>query len=290
MASLSTTELNATIDEKWDMTIEDARYANGVILNRVANRSAIVQKSGDIINVTIEQKLSTGAVGANGTFTPLATTPTSIAITINQYNYVAIELETEAESKSFYDPDSTLPKRAGQAFAELYDTKLGALHSGLTGLTAVGTEAAPVTIDKNALLQAVFTMRAANIPIEDASFILPPEGIYLGVAREEQLTRANEAGIAKNALTTGMKGITIWGIPVYESTVLATVGTPVTVRKGMLIHRSALGIALQRNNDIRRADRTAALVLSKVLVVFSLYGLRVVRPDHGVVINVRAVT
>lgn len=283
MASFSTTELNATIDEKWDRSIEDARYANGVFLNRISNKSALVKESGDTINVTIKQKYTVGDMGSNGVFVPQTWNANSVALTIDQNQQIAIEVEDIAKAQSFWDPDSSFPKDAGKAFAQSYDTVIAGQYADFT-LTAVGDPNDPGEFDKALFQTAMLRLADANIPDTDLSFFLPPRAYYSGLLNETQLTAANEVGLPKNVLTTGFK-VQILGVPFYLSTTIATVGS---ARKGLLLHKSALAIAFQRNNTIKRADRTAALYDSYVTMIKSLYGIKMIRADHGVVINVAA--
>lgn len=284
MASFSTTELNATIDEKWDRSVEEARYASGVFLNRISNKSAIVKDSGDKINVTVKQKYTVGSIGANGAFVPQTWNANSVQLTVDQNQQIAIEVEDIARAQSFWDPDSDFPKDAGKAFAQQYDTVIAGQYGDFT-LTAVGSATSPSAFGKSAFQAAMLRLADANIPDTDLSFFLPPVAFYAGLLNEMQLTAANEAGLPKNVLTTGFK-FQLLGVPFYLSTTIATAGETSNVRKGILLHKSALAIAFQRNNTIRRADRTAALVDSYVTLIKSLYGIKMIRPDHGVVINI----
>jgi len=111
MASFSETELNATIDEKWDMVVNDARYANATIMPRINNRTAFVTKSGDIVNITVQAKYTVGDVGSNGAFVPQITTPASFALTINQHRQVAIEVEDRAKALFLSPKYAVLIKR-----------------------------------------------------------------------------------------------------------------------------------------------------------------------------------
>jgi len=287
MSSFSTTELNATINEVWDQEIEDGRYAGAVIMNRVNNRSTFVEKSGDIVNISVDGTYSVAAVGSNGAFTPSVFTVSTVALSINQHYYVANETEDRAKAASFYDPLSRFPREAGKAFAVKYDTDLATLQSGLTTLTAVGTDTTPIVFGVESAREAILRFANANIPVDDGqqSFIIPPVAYYGGLLTDGQLTKANEMGVPKNVNTTGYK-FPLLGVPFYTSTVLAD-NAAVTGKIGVLIHKQAWAIAMQKNNDIKRAERTAGLVLSTVAVVQSLYGFVTVRANHGVRIFVR---
>lgn len=285
MASFSATELNATIDEKWDQDIEDARYANGVFLNRIANKSAIVAKSGDILHVTIKQRYTVGDVGANGAFVPQVWTANSVPITVNQYKQVAIEVEELAKAQSFWSPDSEFPADAGKAFAEHYDTVIAGQFASFNVLSEVGATTSPTAFGKQHMLTSMLRLADANIPSDNLSYFLPPIAFLGGLLNEVQFTAADQAGQPKNVLTTGYR-FTLLGTPFYQSSTIATSGG--TIRKGLLLHKTAMGIAFQKNNEIRKADRTPALVASYVTLVKSLYGIAVIRTDHGVVLNISA--
>ncbi len=282
MASFSTTELNATIDEKWDMDVNDARYANATIMPRINNRTAFVTKSGDIINITVQANYTVGDVGSNGAFVPQITTPSSFALTINQHRQVSIEVEDRAKAVSFWDPASEFPRDAGKALAADVDNKIGALQSGLTS-NIVGSSSKPPAFDTVAARAAMLKLADTNIPLSTLSFILPPIAFYNGIFTETQLTSADHAGLPKNVLTNNFR-FPLLGVPAFETTNLTTSGTAI---KGMLIHRDVFAVAFSDKNIISRADRTSALVFSFVVAIRSLYGLITVRQDHGVLINIR---
>ena len=284
MASFSTTELNATIDEIWNKSIEEARYASGVLLNRIQNRSSDVSKSGDKINFTVKSVYTVGDVGSNGLCAAQVITPTSVQLIVNQFKQITIETEDLAKAQSFWDPESDIAKDAGAAFAAYFDTAIAGQYSSFTNIAEVGASADPSAFDKTKMLSSMLKLADKNIPRSDLSFWLPPIAFYGGILTEVQLTSADQAGMPKNVLTTNYR-FPLLGVPAYESTTLATVGT---ARKGMLIHKSAMAIAFQKNNTIKRSDRTAALYATSVCLVLSLYGIKVIRDDHGVVINVAA--
>jgi len=281
MASFSNTELNAVVQELWDQEVDDARYATAVLMPRVMNKSGIARKKGDIIHMTVEGRFTVGDVGANGAFVPQVYTPETVAITINQHKQIAISIEDKTDSQAFWTPESTFPKQAGKGMAEDYDSALSALHTDLVS-NVVGDEGNPSAFSTERMRAAMLKLDDRNVPMQDRSFVLPPIAFYNGVLAETQLTDADKAGLPKSALTTGFRSALL-GTPAYYSTLLKTVGTSL---KGFLLHKSTFAIAFQRNNEIKRADRTSALFLADVIVAQSLYGVKTFRENHGVVINV----
>lgn len=278
--------LNATVRELWDEKVEEARYATAVIANRVSNKSGIAQKKGDIIHVTIDQRYTVGTVAADGTFTPQNYTPTTVDVTLNQWEQVVIRILDRAEAQSFWTPDSIFPRKVGEAFGSRYDAQLAALHSSVAAGNTVGSTATPQDFDKSLFQEAMLRLASTNIPLEDLSWVIHPTAYYVGLTNEAQLTAANEAGLPKNVLTTGFK-FPLFGVPVYMSTNIVSTGTP-AVYKNLLLHKSAIAIAWQKNAEIKRADAFVSGVFGTLIGAQSLYGQNVIRSDHFVVANSKA--
>lgn len=280
MASFSTTELNATVTEKWDDDVEEGRYSEAVFMPRIANKSAIADK-GDILHLTYKGVYTVGAVGSNGAFVPQVYTPTSTAVTLNQFNQVAISVEDQAKFQSIWEPSSSFPKDSGKAFGALYDNALGSLHASFTS-NVVGNASQPTPFTDVEMLEAMLDLANRNIPKNELSFILPPIAYYKGICSKPTFVDASAIGLDKSILTTNYR-FPLMGIPAYESTQLTTSGTAI---KGFLVHRTALAIAFTRKNIFKQADRTASLILANVAVAASIWGYNVWREDHGCVINI----
>lgn len=277
---------NITIDIKWDMDALEARYATGVIFQRVLNKSQNVKKSGLRVSIPIEPVYSSGTVTqATGAFTPAATAPTQANIDLNIWSYVATELTDQAQVQSFWDPTSKWGTIAGKVFATDYDGALAGLHTSLTSYVDVGgSTLAPNSFTEVEAGIAMLRLANAKIPKSELSWILPAEAFYKGYGIKPELTTAYATGLPKSVLTTNFR-LPIFGVPAYESVLLKTVDN---AKIGLLLHKQCLGIAWQEDNEYKLADRTPALILSKVAVSQSLYGDAVIRADHGIRIFVRA--
>lgn len=277
------TALNATVRELWDDKIEDARYAAGVLMNRVANKSGIAQKKGDVIHVTVDQKYTVGSVGGDGSFTPQNYAPTTSDVVLNQWEQIAIRVLDRAQAQSFWTPDSKFPSAAGKAFANQYDFRIASLHTSVAAGNSVGNVSSPAQFDKTLAQEAMLRLANQNIPLEELSWCLHPVAYYNGLMNEQQLTASDASGQSKNVLTTGYL-MPLFGSPVYLSTNILETGAP-AVKKNLLLHKSAIAIAWQKNVDIEHVRTTANLVLADLFVAQSLYGQSVIRNDHFVVIN-----
>ena len=285
MSDFSLTQLNSAIQELWDTKVEDARYAEGVIINAVSNKSETAKKKGDVIHVTIDQKYSVGAVGSDGTFVPQNYTLSTSDITLNQWEQVSIQVLDQAASQSFWTPQSTFPTQSGKAWAERYDTRLASLHSSVAAGNIVGSTENPSAFGKGHAQEALFKLANINVPLNSLTFVLHPICYYGGLANELQLTAANMAGTDKNRLETG-DTFPLLGVPLKLSTTIAEAGSGSTaVKKNLLLHKSSMAIAWSKNNSFEKVRATANLTLADVLVTQGVYGFGVVRSDHFVVIN-----
>src|SRR3990167_1420231 len=284
MSDFDSTALNATTRELWDEKIEDARYANGVLFKRVSNKSDVC-KFNDILHITLDNAYSVGTVSASGGFTPQNYAPATVDITINQWEQIAIQILDRAKAQSFWTPASTFPTNVGKAFASRYDAQLAGEWANVGAGNSIGSTSTPAPFGKDLAQEGMLRLAATNIPLDELSFVLHPSSYYTGLCNEGQYTSADQAGLDKSVLQTG-KVNNLFGHPVFLCTNIVSTGTP-AVRKNLLLHKSALAIAWQKNaaESLERTRSTANLVLADLLVAQALYGFVVVRSDHFVVLN-----
>lgn len=282
MAVIDTTSLNATINEAWDVKVDEARYNNAVLMPRILNKSELIAKSGDIVHIQYEGTLSTTTVtAASGAFTPQAYSVTGVNVTANQWEVVSIEEVDNAAFQSFFDPSSTFPDRAGKAFAARYDAVLAGLYESFTS-NVLNTNTGD-TFDDIMMLTSLLKLSDRNVPKEDLSFILPPIAFYKGIFTKPEFRDADRTGLPKSVLTTNFRA-PLMGVPAYESTSLTTVNTS---KAAFLLHKSAMAIAMNKKNKYESARGTAAGKLSTITVMQSLYGANVFREDHGCLFYVK---
>lgn len=280
------TALNAVVRELWDEKIEDARYAEGVIMNAVSNKSEIAKKKGDIIHVTIDQKYTVGNVGSDGTFTPQNYTPTTSDVTLNIHEQVAIRILDRAQAQAFWTPESKFPTNVGKAMANSYDAKLAANHASVAAGNITGSTSTPAEFDLTLARESLLRLANTNIPLEELTWVLHPTSYYNGLLSELQLTAADQSGAAQSVMRTGTQ-FPLLGYPVKLSTNIVQTGTPL-VCKNLLLHKASMAIAWQKDVDVERARGVSAGILADILVAQSLYGQNVIRSDHFVVINSKA--
>jgi len=284
MPATDTTALDVIIPEVWDLAVLDARYAESQIMSRFLNKSEKVQNFGDIVHVPIEPVLTGGTVTAGtGAFTPETWTYTEAQITVNTWRHASIDVPDNANAFSHTDVTKRLPSAAGKLLAEQVDTDLAALHADWT-TGPIGSTTDPVVFQDSLILQALFSLSNGKIPKSGLSWILSPEAFYLGLFTKDRWTSADQMGLPKSVLTTNFR-FPIFGVPAYETPLLANVAG---VRKCFVAHKEALATAISIDTKPETARRTSALILSTVVVVQNLYGVRTIRANHARVVNIKA--
>ena len=311
MATLTDAQTRPLFDQKWDLDVLQARYGEEILGKAVLNKSAMIEESGEVINITIKPRVSGGTVGTDGGFTAEQITLTNVQVNVNTWRYVAHTITDKQASQAIVNLKEELSKQFGTKLAEFSEidlaTLLLSLSGGNDGLVAgqgLGTPGSGgLTFLPDTVLAAIKQLRKRNIPLDDMTWVLSPECFYDGWLSKDLTVAAYATGESKSLLTTGKPAkMMIGGIPAYESTLLngssATddSGTLLNAASGVnqtgttacaLIHREALAIAKQINMKSKFADTTPALQLANVAVTHYLYGVRVVRASHGALIFVK---
>jgi len=163
----------------------------------------------------------------------------------------------------------------GEAIARKIDTDLLALFSGFS--TSVG--AADAALSAATIAKAAATLRAGGVPAQDLACVVNP---YVAYDLKANLTNtfANpNAGLIQNeAMATGYVG-TLFGIPVYESNLIANNGTAGDYVGGVF-HREALGLAMV--GDIMIEQQRRASFLGTDVVASAHYGVGELYDGYGV--------
>lgn len=283
------TQFAVVESQVWDPQVLQARYAKAVIMPHVLNKSQLVSDQGQLVRIPIKPKFTGGTVSSTGDFTPETVTLTDIQVNVNTWKQVSVEITDKASKQAVQTLETEMPSQFGERLAVFYDTDLANLYGALTG-TAVGSKNTPVQFIEDAALNAVLGLRRNDIPLEDMSWILPPEAFYLGWLTKERLTNAMTTGFSKSVLQTNFRQ-PILNIPAFESTLLAgsTNNADATINNGiggMLIHEQSMAIAMQINNKYERVRGTPAGKLTTIIVAQNLYGTVIGRTDHGCAIYI----
>jgi N4-gp56 family major capsid protein len=168
-----------------------------------------------------------------------------------------------------------LGKLFGEAIARKIDTDLMALFSGFSG--TVGDNA--TALSAATIAKAAAKLRAAGVPADQLACVVNP---YVAYDLKANLTNtfANpNAGIIQNAaMAEGYVGM-LFGIPVFESSLVADTGTAGDYIGGVF-HREALGLAMI--GDINVETQRRASYLGTDVVASCHYGVGEIYDGYGV--------
>jgi len=190
---------------------------------------------------------------------------------------------------------------AGFAMATQVDTSLhleAANLAGGSGATTwtgadIGSDASTAYVDASTneaaltdagIRHAVRRLDDVNVPQSNRFLVVPPveKESLMGLARFTEQAFVGEVGAA-NTIRNGRIG-SVYGVEVYCSTNCATADGG--ARIALMLHRSALGLVMQREIRVQRQyklDQLATLVVADVL-----YGTGELRDDAGVSLAVPA--
>jgi N4-gp56 family major capsid protein len=304
-AHVTTSIANNFIPELWSDEVIGAYKTNLVIANLVTKLSH-KGKKGDTIHIPVPARGSASAKAASTQVTLIASTNSTVDVSINKhYEYSKLiediaEVQSLASMRRFYTQD------AGYALAKQVDTDLIDLAEGFqggsttdksydnayigSGATAfTGTNEADLT---DAGLRAlILKLDNADVPMDNRSLIMPPvvANDMLGINR---FTEYQFIG-SGDALKTGKIG-QIYGIDVFISTNCPTVkssgGTGNsaggTERVGVLMHKDALVLAEQVG--VRSQTQYKQEYLGDLFTADTIYGIAELRNDAGLAFVVPA--
>lgn len=310
MATLTDAQARPLFDQKWDLKVLQARYGKATIGKNVLNKSAMVEESGEVVNITIKPRVVGGNVGSDGTFTAEGLTLTNVQVNVNVWKQVSHIITDKQSKQSIVTLETELPSQFGERLAEFAEIDMANLFLNFTGYNGnagqgMGGPGAGVDFDEDSALSMVQAIRRRQISPDTISWQLPPEAFYQGWLKKERLTSANFTGMDKSLITTGIYGFkqVILGFPAFESTLLngssvINVDTLALVNPasginmpgttvGALIHEEALAYAFQINAKYEKVRTTPNQQLATLIVGNSLYGVVTCRANHGVPVFVR---
>lgn len=272
MAGSTTTTLNDLLPA---ITAE-AMFVAGErsIMRGLVKNYALAPGQGKTITVPI-YPLQTAAPVAEGDEvgnTAVSTSGATLTVSTAAIRTLVTDLAIASSASNVV---ADLGRLFGEAIARKIDTDLLALFSGFS--TSVG--AADAALSAATIAKAAATLRAGGVPAQDLACVVNP---YVAYDLKANLTNtfANpNAGLIQNeAMATGYVG-TLFGIPVYESNLIANNGTAGDYVGGVF-HREALGLAMV--GDIMIEQQRRASFLGTDVVASAHYGVGELYDGYGV--------
>lgn len=270
---LGLTQLSAEVPEQWGPRFISRFYESNRVVPRVLNITGDYKGKGDIAHIAVEGfDLTVNDTGSDGSLTVQTSTLTDVTVTIDKNKEVTQEWVGIARAQAFGQYEEQFPISAGNAVRQKMESDLLALYSSAS-LTAAGDGTG--NCDEDMLLAAIQRHVSAKLPImespEDFTFALPDD--QFGPLKKAKLMEYSATGEAGVGGASSMKIPSLYNIPVVFSTQVASAGG---IRYGLLLHKTALAWAVQKNVTPRFADRLAAAKDSYIGTVGALYGVAAV--------------
>lgn len=283
MAKIAATEANAAITEQWRLVALKALFQKMVIKNRILNVTQDISEMGDIVHVKINPVPTVGDITANtGAFTAEAVTITNVDLTVDKWKYVAHDVVDVADIQSDIDLIQNFSQAFVPALGEQIEDDIFALHSSATSNTALGDGTNGDAFGDGIIVPAGLVLDDLKIEKANRSWFIPPSSVAQ-LQKDDKWVDAHKTGLPKSVRSTGFLNLDLYGVPAFMSTQIATSGS---IRKGMLLHRDGLMVAIQRNMKMEKFARTA---FSTPFASSVLYGVAIARNNHTQVCNLKNV-
>jgi N4-gp56 family major capsid protein len=233
---------------------------------------------GDTVHITSIAEMTADAMTPGTALVPVAPTETEQTLVVDQYYGKAIEIQDVLKRQSMYDLRRPYTEVLGRAMATAIDSSLLSLYANVEAthkMTAVAAVTYDDIVDAHALLDE------DNVPM-DGRVLVVNSAILADLRKDPEFTNYDKTGI--KGLVESETGIVgqIFSTPVYfTNAVKSADGTP--AYQALLFHKSAFAAVIQLQPDLE-SDRDI-LKKTDILSTSALWGVKVVRPDHAVVIR-----
>lgn len=274
MASQTTTTNASFIPQVWAKEAQIARESRLVMANTVERHDMDVVDKGNIINIPKVSNLVASPIGNDGSLTDSANTEGLVTITINQWMGISFNVPDILASQAAYDLMKLYAEKVGYGLGLVVEQSLLALYAALSGTYQTGTGATDLT-DATIRL-SIEKLDNNRVPMDDRHFVVLPHSrnVFLGI---DKFVRYDSMPwpAGENPIYKGNIGL-LYGVEILITPEVTTSGG---TARNLMFHRSAFGLALQRDIQIEKFARTQ---FADRVGGSELYGVAVLRDDHAV--------
>jgi len=289
------------IPELWSDEVV-AAYKNSLVLANLANKMPMKGKKGDTLHIPKPTRGAASAKAAAGTVTIQQTANDEVKVVVDQHFEYSrliediVEVQALDSLRKFYTDD------AGYALGKQVDVDLFELgkslgngngsswaHSGSfqfntsTGVAeAYDVDGAADVGDFNdtGFRDLIQKLDDADVPMDSRCLIVPPSAVNT----IRGIDRYNSADFVDGrSVSTGKIG-SLYGVDIFVSTNCPVLETG--VKGGLLMHKDAFVLAEQMG--VRSQTQYKQEFLATLYTADTLYGVKVLRPEAGVVIALPA--
>jgi len=269
------------IDEIWANEIQENRRNKLVALKAVDHQyESSVLSHGDTVHIVAIPELTAQTIVPGTEMTVQDATPTEQLLVVDQYKGVPVRIQDMLKKQSKYELRAPYVDRISFALANAIDAYILGLWNNFDTANKPATIA---SLTFNSIVDAHQILDSKNVPTDGRTLIVNGLGLadLRKVAEFVMYEKTGEAGLVKGE--DGFVG-TIYNTPVWVTNAVATTGTtPTAQAKFLLIHKSAIAAAVQLKPEVEY-DRNI-LMKADIIAGSTLFGAKVVRSDHAVVIS-----
>lgn len=270
------------IDEVWAKEVQENRR-NVLVAQKIVDLQyeAGLLSHGDTVHILAMPDFTADTIVPGTPLTPIAPTETEQTLVVDQYAGKAVVVQDMLKVQSLYELRQKYTEKISNALATAIDTYIMSLW---TQFAAGNKMTAVSAITFNTLIDAHAILDGKNVPQEGRVIVVDSYGLadLRKVAEFTMYDKVGQAGLVRNSGDDPNPGFvgTIYGAPVYWTNAVAKDST---TSKCLLIHKSAIAAVVQLKPEIEN-DRDI-LLKADIVSGSTLFGAKVVRPDHGVVIS-----
>lgn len=272
MASFTTTSHVKFIPAVWAKEAQLARESKLVMANLVERHDVDVADHGNTIHIPIVSNYSASDIGNDGSLTDSSTTESEVTITIDKWKGISFNVPDILKAQSQYNLLELYGKKMGYGLALIVEQDLLALYDGLTS-NSVGTAGTDIT--DSVLRSAVQKLDDSRAPMEDRNLIVKPSqrNALLGI---DKFVRYDSVPYSKgeSPVVKGNIG-ELYGVAMFVTPEVTTSGSET---KNLMFHKSAFGLAMQKDIKVEKFARTQ---FSDRMGASELYGVAELRDDHA---------
>lgn len=319
-AAFTKAAANVFIPELWSDEVKRQRDKKFVVANTV-KRFNFIGKKGDVLHVPNIGRLAVYDKQPETPVTLQSRTETEYSILIDKYKESSFMVEDIVRIQSAYELMAPYTQEAGYALARDIDNYLLGLRAAVYHLTSQRIDLA-TPIDKASILAAKSILDKADVPAEGRKLIVSPDQyndlltITDFISKDFQAAQPVASGVVGSIygcevwMTTQIDANTATGYkngddgagqptpgyvdssttPATNSPYLPTqdafTSLPANKHSAMMVHPEWAGLAVQLNPKME-SDR-AVTYQADLVVQTQLYGGKLYRPDHAVIISTTA--
>ena len=265
---------SSTISELYTEIVAEAQFVaseKSIMRNLVKNYA--ISGGGKAVEVPVYAQVSAAAVADATDLSNTAINPTSVTITASEVG-VMTTLTDLARNSAPRNVAADIGKLFGEALARKQDADLTGLFDALTTEVGDGTAA----ISPAAIFNAMSTLRANSLPINECAVVLHPKIAYDLKSGLTNTFAGLDTETSNEALRAGFVG-KLAGMNIFETSNMSNTGNAGDY-KGAAFHKDALAIAMMQ--DVKIETQRDASLRADEIVATSVYGVGEIHDSYGV--------